>query len=92
MAEYRIKGGHILDDKDFERLAAEAERGDYPGTPGAWVVRPQGRPSLTDEELVTIAFKVPRSQRDALDKRAASRKETRSQFLRDALDRALAAG
>lgn len=92
MAEYRIKGGHILTDEDFERMAEEAERGEYPGTPGVWVVRPQGRPHLSDEELVTIAFKVPRSQRDALDRKAASRKETRSQFMREALDRALAVG
>lgn len=92
MAEYRIKGGHILTDEDFERMAEEAERGEYPGAPGVWVVRPQGRPHLSDEELVTIAFKVPRSQRDALDRKAASRKETRSQFMREALDRALAVG
>lgn len=92
MAEYKIKGGHTLTDEDFERMAEEAGRGEYPGTPGTWVVRPQGRPPLADEELVTIAFKVPRSQRDALDRKAASLKETRSQFLRDALDRALAVG
>lgn len=92
MAEYRIKGGYTLTDEDFERMAEEAERGEYPGTAGAWVVRPQGRPALADEELVTVAFKVPRSQRDALDRKAASRKETRSQFMRDALERALAVG
>lgn len=92
MAEYIIKGGYTLTDEDFERMAKEAERGEYPGTPGAWVVRPQGRPPLADEELVTIAFKVPRSQRDALDRKAASRNETRSQFMRDALDKALAVG
>lgn len=53
MAEYKIKGGHILTDEDFERMAEEAERGEYPGTPSEWVVRPQGRPPLADEELVT---------------------------------------
>lgn len=92
MAEHRIKGGYTPTDEDFERMAKEAERGEYPGMPGAWVVRPQGRPPLADEELVTIAFKVPRSQRDALDRKAASRNETRSQFIRDALDKALAVG
>jgi hypothetical protein len=91
MAEYRIKGGYTLTDEDFERMAEEAECGEYPGTPGAWIVRPQGRPALSDEELVTIAFKVPRSQRDALDRKAESLKESRSQFMRDALNRALAA-
>lgn len=71
MAEYRIKGGYTLTDEDFGCMAEEAERGEYPGTPGAWVVRPQGRPALADEGLVTIAFKVPRSQRDALDRALA---------------------
>ncbi len=89
MAEYKIKGGYTLTDDDLERMAQEAERGEYPGTPGAWVVRPQGRPSIADEELVTIAFKVPRSQRDALDRKAASCNATRSQFMRDALTKAL---
>ncbi len=89
--DYKMKGGATLTDADFERMASEAAAGQYPGTPGTWVVRPQGRPTLCDEELVTIAFKVPRSQRDALDRQAASRHETRSQFMRNALDRALAA-
>ena len=89
MAEHRIRGGYTLTDEDFERMSDEAARGEYPGTPGTWVVRPQGRPALADEELVTIAFKVPRSQRDALDRKAASRKETRSQFMRDVLTQAL---
>lgn len=30
MAEYKIKGGHALTDEDFERMAEEAERGEYP--------------------------------------------------------------
>lgn len=35
MAEYRIKGGYALTDEDFGCMAEEAERGEYPGTPGA---------------------------------------------------------
>ena len=92
MAEYKLKDGHVLTDDDFEALAKRAEVGDYPGTPGTWIVRPQGRPSLSDEDLVTIAFKIPRSQREVLDQKAASRNETRSQFLREMLGKALAAG
>ena len=49
MAEYRIKGGGTLTDEDVGRLGEACERGDYPGEPGDWVVRPQGRPSLSDE-------------------------------------------
>ena len=50
--EYRLKGGATLGDADFERMADEAERGEYPGTPGEWVVRPQCRPALDGGELV----------------------------------------
>lgn len=53
------------------------------------VVSPQGRPPLCDEELVTVAFKIPRSYRDRLDEKAASQHETRSQFMRAALEAAL---
>lgn len=90
MAEYITKSGAILTDEDFDRMADAAACGEYPGVPGEWVVRPQGRPALCEEELVTIAFKVPRSWRDATDRKAESLNETRSQFMRDALERALA--
>lgn len=88
--DYRLKGGVTLSDTDFDRLSDQAEAGNYPGTPGEWIVRPQGRPALSDEELVSITFRVPRSQRDALDAKAESRGETRSQFMRETLTRELA--
>lgn len=88
--EYKMKGGYTLTDADFDRLAEACERGDYPGAAGEWVVRPQGRPPLCDEELVTIAFKVPASERRALDDRASSRGESRSEYLRSLVERDLA--
>lgn len=90
MKEYVTKSGAVLTEADIERLADEAEKGEYPGVPGAWLVRPQGRPPISPEELVTVTFKVPRSQRDAADREAVKRGETRSQFMRDILERALA--
>jgi len=90
MMEYKLKNGKIITNAEIEELALAAERGEYPGEPGEWVVRPQGRPKLCDEELVTIAFKIPRSQRDSLDRAAALNNETRSQFIRSALAAALA--
>ena len=39
-----------------------------------------------------LTMKVPRSQRNDLDRKAAGCKETRSRFMRDALDRALGVG
>ena len=90
MSVYRTKNGARLTDEDIEHLAEAAERGDYPGVPGAFVVAPPGRPRISEEELVTIAFKVPRSRREALDREAKACGRTRSQLIREVLERALA--
>lgn len=87
--EYRTKSGFVLTEEMIEELAERAERGEYPGQSGKAIVAPQGRPPLCDEELVTVAFKVPRSYRDRMDEKAASLHETRSQFMRHALEAAL---
>ena len=89
--EYRMKGGIVLTDEDFERMSEQAARGEYPGTPGEWVVRPQGRPRLSEEDLVTITFKVPRSVRAEIDSLADARGESRSEFMRSAVHSALTA-
>ena len=88
--EYTTKSGFTLTEEMIEELAEAAARGDYPGKPGKIIVAPKGRPKLYDEELVTIAFKVPRSIRDRLDESAAKNNESRSQFLRNTLEKALA--
>ena len=86
---YTTKSGYVLTEEMIEELAEAAERGEYPGTAGKVIVASPGRPKLSDEELVTIAFKVPRSYRDRLDERAATKNQTRSQFMRNALEVAL---
>lgn len=88
--KYELNDGTVVAEEYFEQLSEKAAQGDYPGAPGEWIVRPQGRPRLAEEDLVTIAFKVPRSQREALDERASQRNETRSQFMREVLLAALA--
>lgn len=90
MSEYKIKGGTVLTDTEIEALAEKAERGEYPGTPGEWIVRPKGRPSLANEPLVTLTVKVTPSMRKALDEKAAASGESRSQFLRSVLEKAIA--
>lgn len=90
MVEYKMRGGAVLTDADFERMAEAAERGEYPGTPGEWIVRPQGRPRIADEELVVVTCKVTRSQRDAMDRKAEELGETRSEWMRDTFAAALA--
>ena len=90
MAEYVLKGGATLTDDQIEELAQKAEQGDYPGSPGAWVIRPQGRPTQFAEALVTVTLRVPASMRDALDPKARAEGKTRSQFLRQAIAQAIA--
>ncbi len=65
---YRLKGDVTLSDEDFDRMADEAERGDYSSTPDEWIVHPQGSPSLDDRELMSITLKMTKIQKDALDK------------------------
>lgn len=77
MVEYKVKGDAVLTGVDFECMSDEAARGVYPGSPGEWIVRPQGRPRMSEENLVVVACKVPRSQRDAMDKAAGRRGESR---------------
>ena len=90
MAAYILKGGVTLTDAQVEELALKAEQGDYPGSPGAWVIRPQGRPTQFAEDLVTVTLRVPASMRDALDQKARAEGKTRSQFLRQAIAQAIA--
>lgn len=90
MAEYILKGGATLTDDQIEELARKAEQDDYPGSPGAWIIRPQGRPTQFAEDLVTVTLRVPASMRDALDQKARAEGKTRSQFLRQAIAQAIA--
>ena len=89
MKKYKLSDGKEYSESYFEKLSEDAAAGKYPGTPGNWVVRPQGRPKYCDEELVTIAFKVPVTQRDKIDKIAKSENKTRSQFIRNLINSAL---
>ena len=90
MSTYKVKGGQVLTEKDIDRLGLEAEKGELPGAPGEWVIRPQGRPRLCDEKLVTITLRVPTSFKEAIDKKAQSEGETRSEFMRKTLLKAIA--
>lgn len=88
--DYTLKGGSVVDDAYFEKLATAAAHGDYPGKPGEWVVRPKGRPQLYGEDLVSVTVRIPKSLRDAIDQKAESLDETRSEYLRDLVARDLA--
>ena len=89
--DYKTKSGHTITDAMLETLGDAIEKGDYPGEAGKIIVAPVGRPPLyQNDDLVTVAFKIPRSYRDRLDAEAEKKKETRSEFLRDVLGEFLA--
>lgn len=75
----------MIADGEVGRLGKACERGDYPDEPGEWVVRPQGRPTLADEPLVTVPVKFPRSMVAAIDTKG----KNRSDFIRKAVAAAL---
>ena len=84
--EYKTKNGYVLTDEMLEELGNACENGEYPGKAGRVIVAPAGRPQpYPSDELVTVAFKIPRSYRDRLDSEAKKKQETRSGFLRDIL-------
>jgi len=88
--EIKTKSGCVLTEEMIQELGEACERGEYPGTPGEFIIAPVGRPPLSlTEDLVTIAFKVPRSRRDMLDRWAQEEKGTRSELMRRILDDAL---
>lgn len=89
MTSGEIEQTYGMPKSELDRLADDAEKGIFHGECRGEVVRGQGRPRLADEDLVTITFKVPRSKRAAADARAAELGESRSDFMRAALDAAL---
>ena len=86
-----LTGGGSVNEAYFEKLSDAAAGGDYPGEPGEWLVRPQGRPKLCNKNPVSVTFKMPRSQYDALSKKAKSLNKSRSEYLQRAVARDLGA-
>jgi hypothetical protein len=50
-----------------------------------------GRPRMASEEVRPVTFKLPISKINALDRLASNQGETRSEFLRNVIDRELTA-
>ena len=76
--EYKLANGYILTDDEIEERAALYESGDWEGALEA--IKP-GRPPITDEEMVTVAVKMPSSMVAAIDKKG----KNRSDFIRRAV-------
>ena len=79
MAEYELKSGAVVTDKDIEQMAEAIARGELPGAwTGDAVV---GRPRISDEPLITVPVKFPESVVAQIDKRS----NNRSEFIRKAV-------
>ena len=85
--KYEFADGEILTDEDIERECAEYEDGTWEGGLKNYRI---GRPRYSDEELGTIVFKAPLSKIEAMERKAREQGVSKSQFMRDALEHALA--
>lgn len=86
--DFIAENGMILTDKDFDEIAKEYESGDWEGGLGPITV---GRPRLSEEGVRTISFKLPLSRLSAIDKAIEKSGQSRSEFIREAVDYALIA-
>ncbi|HCC36641.1 MAG TPA: hypothetical protein DEQ14_02955 [Treponema sp.] len=89
--EYITASGAVITDEMIEAWGKACERGEYPGMPGKFIISPVGRPRLSDDELVSVSFKLPRGVVNVLDATAKKRNESRSEFLREAVGNAISA-
>ena len=85
--KYELDNGEILTDEDIERECAEYEAGTWKGGLTNYRI---GRPRYSDEELGVVTFKAPLSKIAAMERKAREQGVSKSEFLRAALDRAIA--
>ena len=85
--EYIAENGQVLTDEMLDKMAKRYEDGTWSGKMGKLVV---GRPSLADEDVKSISFRLPVSKISIMDARAANRGETRSEFIRSVIETELA--
>jgi len=89
MDEKTINKKFNVTDEQLDQEAKEYENGTWDAPLGKLVM---GRPSLADEEVKPVTFRLPLSQILALDEKASAQGDTRSEALREAIKEYLAAG
>lgn len=87
MAEHKLINGTTVSDDDFERWAAEWENDTWEGPLTDIRI---GKPPISGEELGSVTFKASKSRIAAMEARAESQGMSKSQFMRMALEQALA--
>jgi len=76
-------------DDQLDQMAKKYEDGSWDAPLGKVIM---GRPSIASEEVRPVTVRIPISKIRAIDKQAEASGSTRSQLLRDAIDRYLIAG
>jgi hypothetical protein len=84
---FETDGGIVIADETFDNMAEEYEKGAWTG--GGEVTA--GRPRLYDEDMETVSFRLPKSRIRAIDAVAKRTGTSKSDFFREAIDRALIA-
>lgn len=87
MTEYRLASGATVTDEDFERWATELEDDAWEN---AFHEIRIGRPPISAEELGSVTFKAPKSRIAAMEERAKAEGVSKSQFMRRAMELAMA--
>ncbi len=83
--EFKDRSGEVITDERFDAMAEEYEAGTWGGIGEITM----GRPKLYDEDLETVSFRLPKSRIAAVEAVAKRRGESKSDFYRKAVDRAL---
>lgn len=83
--EFKDRSGEVITDERFDAMAEEYEAGTWGGIGEITT----GRPKLYDEDLETVSFRLPKSRIAAVEAVAKRRGESKSDFYRKAVDRAL---
>ena len=81
--EHRAENGQTLTDEMLDQMAQKYEDGTWGGKMGKLAL---GRPSLAEEEVKSVSFRLPISKIAMIDARAKAKGETRSEFLRDLIE------
>jgi len=75
-------------EEQLEQEAQEYEKGTWDGRLGKIIM---GRPSIADEEVKPVTFRLPLSKIQELDRKASQKGYTRSEGLREAVEEYLSA-
>ena len=82
------KDGNVITNEQLDEWAEACERGEYPGKPTGKII--VGRPLMFDEEMRPVTFKATPTKIAQIDERAAELDISRSDYLRQLVDRDLA--